>query len=135
MPTNQVQTDPVKAFDRSELGLAQLQSHGLQQCWNSGCGSHDSASGSSISDELSKSDSNNSTSSDTQFLRSTLDPDATVIPRSLNTTDNFLGNAENVKEGKITEFFSMDDMNFGHIDRELLDQDFLDWETLGGPTI
>lgn len=81
VPANQVQPDPVKAVDRPELRSAQLQTHGPQQCWDSGCGSHDSALGSSIGEELSKSDSNNSTSSDSQFLTSTLDPDTTLIPR------------------------------------------------------
>lgn len=122
MPANQVQPDPDKAVDQPEHRSARLQSHGPQQCWDSGCGSHDSASGSSIGDELSKSDSNNSTSSNTQFQTSTLDPDTTVIPRSLNTPDNVLGNAENGMEG--TEFFSMDDMTSGFIDQELLNQDF-----------
>ncbi len=131
-PANQVQPDPVKAVDRPEHRSAQLQSHGPQQCRNSGSGSHDSASASSIGDELSKSDSNNSTSSDTQFQTSTLDPDTTVIPRSLSAPDNVLPNAENGMES--TEFFSMDDMTSGFIDQELLDQNFLDWEPWSGPT-
>ena len=80
----------------------------------------------------SKSDSNNSTSSDSQFLTSTLDPDTTVIPQSLSTPDNVLGNAENGMEG--TGFFSMDDMTSGFIDQDLLEQDFLDWEPWSGPT-
>ena len=132
VPASQVQPDPVKAVDLPELRSAQLQSHGPQQCWDSGCGSHNTASGSSVSEELSKSDSNNSTSSDSQFLTSTLNPDTTVIPPSLNTPDNVLGNAENGMEGM--GFFSMDDMTSGFIDQDLLEQDFLDWEPWNGPT-
>ena len=132
VPANQVQPDPVKAVDLPELRSAQLQSHRPQQRWDSGCGSHDSASGSSIDEELSKSNSNNSTSSDSQFQISTQDPDMTIIPRSLSTPDNMLANAEHGME--CTGFFSMDDMTSGSINQEFLDQDFLDWEPWSGPT-
>jgi hypothetical protein len=106
--------------------------HEQQQCWEPGCGRHGTASESSIGEELSKSDSNISTSSDSQFLTSTLDPDTTVIPQSLSTPDNVLGNAENGMEGM--GFFSMDDMTSGYIDQDLLEQEFLDWEPWNGPT-
>ena len=33
-----------------------------------------------------------------------------------------------------TEFFSMDNMTSEFIDQELLDQDFLDWESWAGPS-
>jgi hypothetical protein len=95
VPVNQGQPNPVKAVFRSELKSVRLQSHGPQQCWEYGCGSHRTASGSSIGEEPIKSDSNNSTSSDSQFLTSTLDPDTTVISQSLSIPDNVLGNAEN----------------------------------------
>lgn len=132
VPANQVQPDPVKAVDLPELRSAQLQSHRPQQCWDSGCGSHDPTSGLSIGEELSKSNSNNSTSSDSQFQISTQDPDTTIIPRSLSTPDNVFGNAENGIES--TEFFSVDDGISRFNNQELLDQDFLDWESWAGPS-
>jgi hypothetical protein len=132
MPTSQEQPDPIEAVSRSELRSVRLQRHEQQQCWEPGCGRHGTASESSIGEELSKSDSNISTSSDSQFLTSTLDPDTTVIPQSLSTPDNVLGNAENGMEGM--GFFSMDDMTSGYIDQDLLEQEFLDWEPWNGPT-
>ena len=132
VPVSQEQPDPIEAVFRSELRSVRLQLHEPQQCWEPGCGRHGTASESSIGEELSKSDSNNSTSSDSQFLTSTLDPDTTVIPQSLSTPDNVLGNAENGMEGM--GFFSMDDMTSGFIDQDLLEQDFLDWEPWNGPT-
>jgi hypothetical protein len=95
MPTSQEQPDPIEAVSRSELRSVRLQRHEPQQCWEPGCGRHGTASESSIGEELSKSDSNISTSSDSQFLTSTLDPDTTVISQSLSIPDNVLGNAEN----------------------------------------
>lgn len=126
-------SQPVSLQSNIEIpaGGAQSQCHAEQESLDSGYGSHESASSSSIGEDLTKINSNDSTAFDFRHQVSDERPDPSVLSiaatSSDDTSNSFRTGAASGTGAASVAPFQKEDMMTEDFDRFLMDQDLDNW--------